>query len=198
MPRNYPTPVPESLARQQAAEVKIVGYITISSGRAQRPSEKWRHFACKSVIITFCTSPFSVGVCWLGGAAGGLAAAARPLARSSGLVIHDDKEAQQRAHATRNKPNQSQQHTNTGVPGSLALHALLRGLAGCLATAAGGVVVVVSVTVFTLRGARLCRALPPPRATARRRRGARWRRRARRGGLSCPNDMTVVAKRQNG
>ena len=31
VPRNHPTPAPDSPARQQAAEVKMVGYITISS-----------------------------------------------------------------------------------------------------------------------------------------------------------------------
>ena len=60
----HPTPAPDSPARQQAAEVKMVRYITISSGTAQRLSEKWRHFACTSAVITFCssTSPFCVGV----------------------------------------------------------------------------------------------------------------------------------------
>ena len=40
----------------------MVGYIMISSGTAQWLSEKWRHYACTSVVITFCTSPFCVGV----------------------------------------------------------------------------------------------------------------------------------------
>ena len=40
----------------------MVGYITVAHGAAQRLSEKWRHFACTSVVITFCTSPFCVGV----------------------------------------------------------------------------------------------------------------------------------------
>ena len=40
----------------------MVGYITIAHGIAQRLSEKWRHFACTSAVITFCTSPFCVGV----------------------------------------------------------------------------------------------------------------------------------------
>ena len=62
MPRDHPTPAPPPPARRQAAEVKMVGYITISSGTAQRLSEKWRNFACTSDIITFCTSPFCAGV----------------------------------------------------------------------------------------------------------------------------------------
>ena len=53
MPLGHPTPAPDSPARQQAAKVKMVRYITISSGTALRLSEKWRHFACTSVIITF-------------------------------------------------------------------------------------------------------------------------------------------------
>ena len=40
----------------------MVGYITIAHGTAQRLSEKWRHFACTSVVIIFCTSPFCAGV----------------------------------------------------------------------------------------------------------------------------------------
>ena len=40
----------------------MVGYITIAHGTAQRLSEKWRHVACTSVVIIFCTSPFCVGV----------------------------------------------------------------------------------------------------------------------------------------
>ena len=34
----------------------MVGCITIAHGIAQRLSEKWRHFACTSDIITFCMS----------------------------------------------------------------------------------------------------------------------------------------------
>ena len=56
------TPAPDSPARRRAAEVKMVEYITPSSGTAQRLSEKWRHFACTSDIITFCTSLLCVGV----------------------------------------------------------------------------------------------------------------------------------------
>ena len=40
----------------------MVGYITVAHGIAQRLSEKWRHRACTSVVITFCTSLFCVGV----------------------------------------------------------------------------------------------------------------------------------------
>ena len=128
---------------------------------------------------------------------GGGGAAARPLARSLAplgwLSTTRDKEAQQRARATRNKPRPSQQHIYTGVLGSLALRALSgprRWLLGCGGRRGGGSK---SVAVFTLRGARLFRALPPPRATARHRRGARRRRRARRG-LSRPNDMMTTTR----
>ena len=62
MPRDHPTPAPDSPARRRAAEVKMAEYITTSSGTAQRLSEKWRHFACTSDIITFCTSLLCVGV----------------------------------------------------------------------------------------------------------------------------------------
>ena len=128
---------------------------------------------------------------------GGGGAAARPLARSLAplgwLSTTRDKEAQQRARAIRSKPHPSQQHTYTGALGSLALRALSgprRWLLGCGGRRGGGSK---SVTVFTLRGARLFRALPPPRATARHRRGARRRRRARRG-LSRPNDMMTTTR----
>ena len=47
---------------QQAAEVKMVGYITPAHGIAQRLSEKWRHFAFASAVIIFSTSLFCVGV----------------------------------------------------------------------------------------------------------------------------------------
>ena len=40
----------------------MVGYITTAHGIAQQLSEKWRHCACTSVVITFCTSLFCVGV----------------------------------------------------------------------------------------------------------------------------------------
>ena len=36
----------------------MVGYITTAHDMAQRISEKWRHCACTSVVITFCTSLF--------------------------------------------------------------------------------------------------------------------------------------------
>ena len=62
MPRDHPTPAQDSPARRQAAEVKMARYITIAHGIAKRLSEKWRHFACTSVVINFCTSPFCVGV----------------------------------------------------------------------------------------------------------------------------------------
>ena len=62
VPRDHPTPSPDSPTRQQAAEVKMVGYIVISSDTAQRLSDKWRRDACTSVVITYCTSPFYVGV----------------------------------------------------------------------------------------------------------------------------------------
>ena len=62
VPRDHPTPAPDSPARRRAAEVKMVGYITVAHGAAQRLSEKWRHFACTSDIITFCTSLLCVGV----------------------------------------------------------------------------------------------------------------------------------------
>ena len=51
VPRNHPTLAPSSPARRQAAEVKVVECITIAHGIAQRLSEKWRHFACKSVVL---------------------------------------------------------------------------------------------------------------------------------------------------
>ena len=40
----------------------MVGYITTAHGIAQRLNEKWRHCACTSVVITFCTFLFCVGV----------------------------------------------------------------------------------------------------------------------------------------
>ena len=61
MPRDHPTPAPDSPARRQAAEVKMVGYIRIAHGIAQRQSEKWRHCACALFSSLFCTSPFCVG-----------------------------------------------------------------------------------------------------------------------------------------
>ena len=57
--RQLRTPRP---APAGGCEVKMVGYITISSGTAQWLSKKWCHVACISVVITFCTSPFCVGV----------------------------------------------------------------------------------------------------------------------------------------
>ena len=48
---------------RQAAEVKMVGYITIAHhGTAQWLSEEWRHFACTSVVIFFYISI----LCWHG------------------------------------------------------------------------------------------------------------------------------------
>ena len=40
----------------------MAGYITTAHDIAQRLSEKWRHCACTSDIINFCTSLFCVGV----------------------------------------------------------------------------------------------------------------------------------------
>ena len=62
MPQDHPTPAPDSPARRQAAEVKMVGYITVAHGAAQRLSEKWRHFVCALLSSLFCTSPRCVGV----------------------------------------------------------------------------------------------------------------------------------------
>ena len=62
VPRDHPTPAADSPARRQAAEVKMVGCITIAHGIAQRLSEKRRHFASASFVINFCTSTFCVGV----------------------------------------------------------------------------------------------------------------------------------------
>ena len=53
MPRDHPTPAPDSPARRRAAEVKMVGYITTSSGTAQRLSEKWRHFVVHCLYSLF-------------------------------------------------------------------------------------------------------------------------------------------------
>ena len=54
MPRDHPTPAPDSPARRrQAAEVKMVGYITAAHGIAQRQSEKWRHCACALLSSLF-------------------------------------------------------------------------------------------------------------------------------------------------
>ena len=71
MPRDHPTPAPDSPARRRAAEVKMVGYITVAHGGAQRLSEKWRHFVVHCLYSLFCTSPRCVGV---GGAGGRFAA----------------------------------------------------------------------------------------------------------------------------
>ena len=62
VPRDHPTPAPDSPARRRAAEVKMVGYITVAHGAAQRLSEKWRHFVCALLSSLFCTSPRCVGV----------------------------------------------------------------------------------------------------------------------------------------
>ena len=62
MPRDHPTPAPDSPARRRAAEVKMVGYITTAHDRAQRLSEKWRHFVVHCLYSLFCTSPRCVGV----------------------------------------------------------------------------------------------------------------------------------------
>ena len=48
MPRDHPTPAPDPPARRQAAEVKMVGYITTAHGTAQRLSETWRHCSCSA------------------------------------------------------------------------------------------------------------------------------------------------------
>jgi len=93
---------------------------------------------------------------------GGGGAAARPLGRSFAplqflLSGHDENEAQQAAAARARDPNQTPANdNNTSTQALLArrLCALLPGLAGCL-DAAGGMVVV-SVTIFTLRFS------PPP------------------------------------
>ena len=65
MPRNHPTPAPDSLARRQAAEVKMIGYITIAHSTAQRLSKKWRHFAWASVVIIFLHLHFVLLACTL-------------------------------------------------------------------------------------------------------------------------------------
>ena len=62
MPRDHPTPAPDSPARRRAAEVKMVGYITTAHDIAQRLSEKWRHFVVHCLYSLFCTSPRCVGV----------------------------------------------------------------------------------------------------------------------------------------
>ena len=62
VPRDHPTPAPDSPARRRAAEVKMVGYITVAHGGAQRLSEKWRHFVVHCLYSLFCTSPRCVGV----------------------------------------------------------------------------------------------------------------------------------------
>ena len=61
MPRDHPTPAPDSPARRRAAEVKMVEYITTAHGIAQRLSEKWRHFALYICCLTFGPSLF---LCW--------------------------------------------------------------------------------------------------------------------------------------
>ena len=62
VPRDHPTPAPDSPARRRAAEVKMVGYITTAHDIAQRLSEKWRHFVVHCLYSLFCTSPRCVGV----------------------------------------------------------------------------------------------------------------------------------------
>ena len=64
VPRYHPTPAPDSPARRQAAEVKMVGYITIAHGVAcSTAAEREVASLCLcTVVITFCTSPFCVGV----------------------------------------------------------------------------------------------------------------------------------------
>jgi hypothetical protein len=62
VPRDHPTPALDPPASQQVAKVKMVRYITISSGTAQRLSEKWRHFVVHCLYSLFCTSPRCVGV----------------------------------------------------------------------------------------------------------------------------------------
>ena len=69
VPRDHPTPAPDSPARRRAAEVKMVGYITTAHDIAQRLSEKWRHFVVHCLYSLFCTSPRCVGVdlrCYFG------------------------------------------------------------------------------------------------------------------------------------
>ena len=61
VPRDHPTPAPDSPARRQAAEVKMVGYITIAHGIAQRLSEKWRHFVCALLSSLFL---YIFSLCW--------------------------------------------------------------------------------------------------------------------------------------
>ena len=62
VPRDHPTPAPDSSARRQTAEAKMVGYMAIAHGIAQRLSEKWRHCACTFTSPHVCTSPFCVGM----------------------------------------------------------------------------------------------------------------------------------------
>ena len=49
----------------------MVGYITTAHDRAQRLSEKWRHFVVHCLYSLFCTSPRCVGVPVFGGGGGG-------------------------------------------------------------------------------------------------------------------------------
>ena len=85
VPRDHPTPAPDSPARRRAAEVKMVGYITVAHGAAQRLSEKWRHFVCALLSSLFCTSPRCVGV--HGGGSGGSGGLRR--GRDTGEVTFD-------------------------------------------------------------------------------------------------------------
>ena len=50
----HPTPAPDSPSRRQAAKVKMVGYITLNSRHSTAAQEKWRHFACTSVVNIVC------------------------------------------------------------------------------------------------------------------------------------------------
>ena len=61
MPRDHPTPAPDSPARRRAAEVKMVGYITVAHGGAQRLSEKWRHFVVHCLYSLFL---YISSLCW--------------------------------------------------------------------------------------------------------------------------------------
>ena len=86
VPRDHPTPAPDSPARRRAAEVKMVGYITVAHGGAQRLSEKWRHFVVHCLYSLFCTSPRCVGV--LRGAGLSRPRHAQCTSRNSALTSH--------------------------------------------------------------------------------------------------------------
>ena len=55
-------PLQSSAAPRSAVRLVLLHLREPVHGIAQRLSEKWRHFACTSVVITFCTSLFCVGV----------------------------------------------------------------------------------------------------------------------------------------